>query len=74
MDINKKIKIFKHPSVYITLKQIFIAVTVVMSLIALITLSFSVLRFLRVGEISVVGMSPYDKVDLLETHTVLVER
>lgn len=67
MDINKKIKIFKRPSVYITLKQIFIAVTVVMSLIALITLSFSILRFLRVGEISVVGMSPYDKVDLLET-------
>ncbi|MBQ8850408.1 MAG: FtsQ-type POTRA domain-containing protein [Clostridia bacterium] len=67
MDINKKIRICKRPSIFITLKQIFIAVTVILSLIALVSLSFTVLRFMRVGEISVVGMSPYEKVDLLET-------
>lgn len=67
MNIDKKIRIFKRPSVSITLRQIFIAVTVVFSIIALVTVGISVLRLLRVGEVSIVGISPYEDVDLMET-------
>lgn len=70
MDINKKMRILKNSSLSITWKQIFIAVTVVLSIIALIMLSFTLLRFLRVGDITVVGMSPYEKVELLETLSI----
>ena len=67
MDINKKIRIFKKPPLYITVKQIFIAVTVLMAVVAIISASFSVLRFFRVGEIKIVGMCPYERVDIMET-------
>jgi cell division septal protein FtsQ len=70
MDINKKIRILKKPSLFISWKQIYIAVTVVMAAIMLTMLSFTLLRFLRVGDISVVGLSPYEKVELLETLSI----
>ena len=67
MDINKKIRIFKKPSVSITLKQIFAALTVIMALAALVPLSFTVLRFLRVGDVRIVGICPYEKTEIMET-------
>ena len=66
MDINKKIRIFKKPAVYITWKHIYIAVTAVLSAILLVLLGMTVMRFVRVGDVSVVGLSPYDKMELLE--------
>ena len=70
MDINKKIRIFKKPAIYITWKHIYIAVTAVLSSIMLILLIMTVMRFVRVGDIDVVGMSPYDKMELLETLSI----
>ena len=67
MNINKKIRIFKKPSVCITWKQIYIAVTVVISLIAVIAALLAVMRFVRVGDILVKGDNPYDRVDIIET-------
>ncbi len=60
MDINKKIQIFKKLSFGFTLKQIFIVITVLMALLAVIPVSFSVLRFMILDDIRIVGMSPYE--------------
>lgn len=70
MNINKKIRIFKKPALYITWKHIYIAVTVVLSVIAALLLTMTVFRFVTVGEISVVGTNPYDRVDIIETLSV----
>ena len=67
MNINKKIRIFKKPSVCITWKQIYIAVTAVISLIAAIAAVMAIMRFVRVGDIVVKGDNPYDRVDIIET-------
>ena len=67
MDINKKIPIFKKSKLYVTWKYIYIAVTVVLSLIALTVLTLAVMRFVRVGDIVIKGDNPYDRVDIVET-------
>lgn len=67
MDINKKIRIFKKPSISITLKQIFIIVTVVMSVICLLSLTVAAFRFVKVGKVEVVGFNPYEDYEIIKT-------
>lgn len=67
MDINKKIRIFKKSSISITYKQIFIAVTVLMTFIMLLSVVQVIASFLFVGEIKIVGIHPYDRVDIIQT-------
>lgn len=74
MDINKKIRIFKKPVLYITWKHIYIAVTVLISLIAAVLVTMTAWRFVRIGEISIVGMNPYDRSDIIEALAVRDDR
>lgn len=67
MNINKKIPIFKRSKLYVTWKHIYIAVTVLFSIIAAILLTLAVMRFVRVGDIIVKGDNPYDRIDIIET-------
>ena len=53
MDINKKIRIFKKSKLYVTWKFIYIAVTVVISVLACVLLGLTLMRFVRVGDIVV---------------------
>ena len=67
MNINKKMRIFRRSGLYVTWKHIYIALTVLLALIAAITLTLAVMRFVRVGDIVVKGDNPYDRVDIIET-------
>ena len=68
MDVNKKIKIFNKPSVSITLKQIYIAVTVLLSVLFLILTVHVVMSFVTVGDVEIVGVyQPYDRTDIMQT-------
>ena len=67
MNINKKMRIFRRSGLYVTWKHIYIALTVLLALIAAITLTLAVMRFVRVGDIVVKGDNPYDRVDVIET-------
>ncbi len=64
MDRNKKIKLFKGIAISVT--SIFIIITVILSITVLISIGLTALRFVKVGDIEVVGMSPYDKFEINE--------
>ena len=70
MDINKKIRIFKKSKLYVTWKFIYIAVTVVISVLACVLLGLTLMRFVRVGDIVVTGDNPYDRVEIIETLSI----
>ena len=66
MDINKKIRIFKKPSLYIKVKYIFAAVTVLFSLIAALGLFLLAMSFVKVGDIEIIGTNPYDRLEIIQ--------
>ena len=66
MDINKKIRIFKKPAVFIKLKYFFIAFTVMLTAMAITAVMFVVMSFMKVGEIEIVGDNPYDRFDIIQ--------
>ena len=66
MNINKKIVIFKKPPFSITLKQIFIVLTVVMAVISFASATLAAYRFVKVGKVSVVGFNPYEDYEILK--------
>ena len=65
MDINKKIRIFKKPAVFVKVKYLFIAFTVLLTAMAITAVMFLVMSFMKVGDIEIIGTNPYDNYEII---------
>lgn len=66
MDINKKIRIFKKPAVFIKLKYLFAAFTVLLTAMAITAVMFVIMSFMKVGDIEIIGANPYDSFEIIQ--------
>ena len=66
MDINKKIRIFKKPSLFIKVKYLFVAFTALLVSMALVVVMITVMSFMKVGEIEIIGTNPYDRLEIIQ--------
>ena len=66
MDINKKIRIFKKPAVFIKVKYLFAAFTVLLTAMAVTVVMFVIMSFMKVGEIEIIGTNPYDRFEIIQ--------
>ncbi len=66
MDTKKKIKPFKKLPFSFSLEQVFISITVILSIIAAICTFQCVMRFVKVGDVIVNGIHPYGSDEIVD--------
>lgn len=66
MDINKKIRIFKKPALYIKVKYLFAAFIALLTAMAITVVMLVVMSFMKVGEIEIIGTNPYDRFEIIQ--------